>query len=154
VCDYSLYAVTNRLAEDGEELVLHRFMSGSLGFAAPGEVRAAQAQANRHVKGFWAKVKALLTVHCGECVTAVCIPPGSRLKLVDVPLRIQSLLGIRDGEEAVLIERSTESHQYRDALLFRNGRRVLLQHLPEGIRTIYSAVPEQTLAPDEDEVYA
>jgi hypothetical protein len=64
------------------------------------------------------------------------------------------LLGIRDGEEAVLIERSTESHQYRDALLFRNGRRVLLQHLPEGIRTIYSAVPEQTLAPDEDEVYA
>ena len=35
MCDYSLMAVPNRLAQEGEELVTHRFPTGSLGLASP-----------------------------------------------------------------------------------------------------------------------
>ena len=35
MCDYSLMVIPNRLAQEGEELVTHRFWTGSLGFASP-----------------------------------------------------------------------------------------------------------------------
>ena len=35
MCDYSLMAIPNRLAEEGESLVAHRFPTGSVGFASP-----------------------------------------------------------------------------------------------------------------------
>ena len=35
MCDYSLMAVPNRLAQEGEDLVTHRFPTGSLGLASP-----------------------------------------------------------------------------------------------------------------------
>ena len=38
MCDYSLMAVPNRLAKEGEELVSHRFPTGSVGFASPGDL--------------------------------------------------------------------------------------------------------------------
>ncbi len=41
MCDYSLYTIQNRLAEQGEELVLHKFQTGTLGFASVSELQAA-----------------------------------------------------------------------------------------------------------------
>jgi hypothetical protein len=35
MCDYSLMAVPNRLAQENEELVAHRFPTGSMGLASP-----------------------------------------------------------------------------------------------------------------------
>jgi hypothetical protein len=35
MCDYSLMGIPNRLAEEGEDLVAHRFPTGSVGFASP-----------------------------------------------------------------------------------------------------------------------
>jgi hypothetical protein len=35
MCDYSLAGVPNRLAVEGEELVVHRFPTGALGLASP-----------------------------------------------------------------------------------------------------------------------
>ena len=35
MCDYSLMAIPNRLAEEGEDLVAHRFPTGSVGLASP-----------------------------------------------------------------------------------------------------------------------
>ena len=34
MCDYSLTGIPNRLAVEGEELVVHRFRTGSLGLAS------------------------------------------------------------------------------------------------------------------------
>src|SRR5262245_48338732 len=39
MCDYSLASIHNRLATEGEELVVHRFCSGTLGLASPADVQ-------------------------------------------------------------------------------------------------------------------
>ena len=35
MCDYSLAGISNRLAVESEELVIHRFHTGSIGLASP-----------------------------------------------------------------------------------------------------------------------
>jgi hypothetical protein len=35
MCDYSLHGIRNRLAEEGEILVVHRFFTGSKGLTSP-----------------------------------------------------------------------------------------------------------------------
>ncbi len=35
MCDYSLHGIRNRLAEEGETLVVHRFFTGSKGLTSP-----------------------------------------------------------------------------------------------------------------------
>ena len=35
MCDYSLHGIENRLAEEGELLVVHRFYTGSKGLTSP-----------------------------------------------------------------------------------------------------------------------
>ncbi len=40
MCDYSLHTYPNRLAADGENLVVHRFGAGSLGLASPADLTA------------------------------------------------------------------------------------------------------------------
>ena len=35
MCDYSLQGIENRLAKEGEVLVVHRFYSGSKGLTSP-----------------------------------------------------------------------------------------------------------------------
>ena len=42
MCDYSLQGIENRLAEEGEVLVVHRFHTGSKGLSSP-EYRKARA---------------------------------------------------------------------------------------------------------------
>jgi hypothetical protein len=64
MCDYSLAGVPNRLAVEGEQLVVQRFSTGALGLASP----------TTHRAWLWS-VK--------EC--AVCVPPGARLLLRDTP---------------------------------------------------------------------
>ena len=57
MCDYSLMAVPNRLAQEGEELVAHRFPTGSLGLASPGDLkRIADAPAPAR-RNFWNSLK-------------------------------------------------------------------------------------------------
>lgn len=46
MCDYSLYAIQNRLAEEGEELVLHRFETGTIGFTSAWDLLKARTVIN------------------------------------------------------------------------------------------------------------
>ena len=55
MCDYSLMGIPNRLAEEGEELVSHRFPTGSVGFASPRDLRITELWA--HSPGFWSILK-------------------------------------------------------------------------------------------------
>jgi hypothetical protein len=39
MCDYSLYGIKNRLANEGEQLFIHRFHTGSKGLASVTDLR-------------------------------------------------------------------------------------------------------------------
>lgn len=135
VCDYSLYAIRQRLASEGDQLVTYRFETGSIGFAALSEVqqRAAYSQTPRNLIG---RVLDWLRLGTTSCVTAVCMPPGARIELdtTSIPLKHRSDLGLQLRCEATFDEISAESFMYRDALRLDDGRMLLLQSLPDGIR--------------------
>jgi hypothetical protein len=64
----------------------------------------------------------------------VCVPPGARLLLHNIPERLQQQLGVSAQEEVTFTQLSAEAYRHRDAIRFANGRQVLLQNLPQGQR--------------------
>lgn len=134
MCDYSLHTVPNRLADQGEELVLHRFTTGTLGFASVIDLERQEKETPAEPKGFWAALKGFLSPRCCPEIAAVCVPPGARLFIADVPIELRNFLRVSPSEMTVFTEISHQRYSYRDALVFSNGKRVLLQHLPEGLR--------------------
>ena len=97
--------------------------------STPDEVTPAQASASEaaaHKKEFrgwqhWLNPR--------EIPCAVCIPPGARLWLRNIPEHLQRQLGVGAVETVVFTQVSAEACQFRDAVRFRNGREVLLQLL-------------------------
>jgi len=67
-------------------------------------------------------------------VSAVCIPPGARLQLQDIPVRLQRKLDVSPNEEVTFFQRTSVPYTYRDAIRFANGQEILLQELGEGLR--------------------
>ena len=134
MCDYSLMAVPNRLAAEGEDLIAHRFPTGSLGLASPAELKHASDPMKAQVKGIWTKVKNFFSPPVWHPVAAVCIPPGARLWLGDIPDHMQRTLKVGPEEEVVFTQISAAVNSYRDAVRFCNGRQVRLQELREGQR--------------------
>jgi hypothetical protein len=108
MCDYSLAGLPNRLAVEGEQLVVQRFSTGALGLASP----------TTHRVSLWFKK---------EC--AVCVAPGARFLLRDIPQDLRRQFGVHATEEVTFVQVSAEAYRYRDAVRFRNGREVLLQWL-------------------------
>jgi hypothetical protein len=123
MCDYSLAGLPNRLAVEGEQLVVYRFATGAMGLApaCPG-------------------LKQLIVP---SSTPAVCIPPGARLRLYDIPLHLQQRLGVGEVEKVSFGQQSAEAFTYRDAVRFGNGRELLLQYLQYGQRVdVLSLSPE------------
>ena len=114
MCDYSLAHFPNRLAVEGEQLIVHRFDGRTLGLT-PAQLG----------------LKQLLF---GGGRLAVCVPPGARLRLRDIPDHLQQSLGVGAVEDVTFIEKSFEAFAYRDGVRFANGRAVLLQRLQCGQR--------------------
>jgi len=134
MCDYSLMAVPNRLAQEGEELVTHRFPTGSLGLASPGDIARAAIAAAPVRKTFFGMLKEFFNPPAASPVCAVCIPPGARLRLQNVPQRLQQSLGVSGCEEVTFTQLSAAANTYRDAVRFANGRDLRLQELREGMQ--------------------
>ena len=134
MCDYSLMAVPNRLAREGEELVAHRFPTGSLGLASPADLKHATEPQMPCRKSFWRRVAEFFDPPRTEPVPAVCIPPGARLQLQDISARMQQELSVGPAEEVTFTQISAAVNSYRDAVRFRNGREARLQELREGQR--------------------
>lgn len=154
MCDYSLFAVPNRLAEEQEDLVAHRFPTGSMGLASPADLRR-----DPHTPAgpnLWARVKQWFLPVAHRPVPAVCIPPGARLKLNGVPSSLQEQYSLRDSEEVTFTQLSASSYAYRDAIRFENGKTVLLQDLPEGLTvTVVSlAAVDPEWEPFREELHA
>ena len=135
MCDYSLYAIPNRLALRGEELVVHRFATGSIGLASPGDVLAGErAACQASQPGFWNRLKRMLIPPDPLPIPAVCVPPGARLILKDIPQQIQRQMNSGSEETVTFVQTGLMANQYRDAIRFENGREMGLQALCEGQR--------------------
>lgn len=142
MCDYSLMSFPNRLAAEGEELLVHRFSSGAKGLAALSDLqRAATAFSVRRkslqslLDGIGSFFKEIVTApENSKSVPAVCIPPGTRLLLRDIPERLQIQVDIRRVEEVTFTQITSDAFSYRDAMRFRNGCELILQQLQEGQR--------------------
>ena len=133
MCDYSLHALPNRLAVEGEPLLLHRFPTGTLGLASPSDLWTPAEPPDQTRTGWWSRVKSWLSRSGGKPIPAVCIPPGAQLVLRDIPQCLQQQFGVGDEEEVTFAQLSADAYSYRDAVRFNNGREVLLQELAEGL---------------------
>jgi len=139
MCDYSLHGINNRLAVDGERLLVHRFRTGSIGMASKADVRLDKPGPKRPWHWFIGRP-------AGIADGAVCIPPGAKLLLLDIPLRIQRELGVGAAEDVVFTQLTAETNTHRDALRFSNGSELLLQRLDPGQRVdVVSICPAETL---------
>jgi len=146
MCDYSLYTVKNRLACESDDLVLHRFDTGSLGFCAAAELRQ-EMNRSALARGWSSFVRWLVPRRqCG--LTAVCVPPGAQLLVSAVPKNARVGLEMLELETVVFTQISERSYAYRDALRLPDGEEMLLQKLPEGLRiTVMSLAPMLALEP-------
>lgn len=135
MCDYSLMAIPNRLAVSGEELVAHRFEAAAVGLASVSDIKTRQECRNVQSHGFWSSLKRLFNAADSEAIPAVCIPPGARLLIRDIPAKLQHECGLQeDVEEAVFTQTTAAVNTFRDAVRFHNGTEVLLQRFAEGQR--------------------
>jgi hypothetical protein len=147
MCDYSLMNVPNRLAREGEELVAHRFASGSVGLVSYADLHPDIDPSAPSKRTLWSIMKEFLHPPVTNPVPAVCIPPGARLALRNMPEKMQRELGVGPTEEVVFTQITAATHTYRDAVRFSNGQEVLLQRLKEGQRVrVLALEPEDGVA--------
>lgn len=145
MCDYSLYTIQNRLAEEGEELILHKFETGTLGFASASDFSRA-GSLNTRSRYFLGQYEGLVgtaaysTVH-GDLRSSrnSLITERHSTNCADTPPH-------RPKEIALFTEVSDRSYSYRDALLPPNGTRVLLQDLPAGLHALVLSLSPGTAA--------
>jgi hypothetical protein len=154
MCDYSLMEFPNRLAVEGEILVVHRFRSGSLGLASSEDHDRTESGAVPS-RSFWSFVKDLIHPSEVTYATAVCIPPGARVILHDVPIKVQKELSIGPVEDVTFVQMSDAVNAYRDAVRFRTGQMLRLQELQEGQRVEvadlgYGSLEEPNLSETSD----
>jgi len=151
MCDYSLMCFPNRLANEGEDLVVHRFPSGSMGLASPNDLRPPDGDGQR--RSFWQAVKEFFNPVDTCAVPAVCIPPAARLQLHGIGDDFRREYSVSSDEEVTFEELSASVNTYRDAVRFQNGRQVRIQELPEGLEvTVLSLAAESTATPELDGV--
>ena len=154
MCDYSLHGVKNRLANEGEQLFVHRFHTGSKGLASVADLRNLEKPAPG--AGVWARFKCWvenqlrwINEDMNKAFPAVCIPPGARLLVDGIPSLMQKRFGVGPREEVTFIQLTAEPFRYRDAIRFANGQEILLQKLSDGLRmdVLCLALAEDTPAP-------
>ncbi len=149
MCDYSLMSLRNRLAECGEELITHKFEFGTTGLATPSDVCQANRIKAEPVHGFRAKLTRFLNPPADPC-TVICIPPGARLLLGDIPEKLQRKLKL-DGPTQEVVFTELDRRDFRDAVRFANGRELSLQKLREGQRVSVLALSSEPLEILEEE---
>ncbi len=90
MCDYSLHGLPNRLAQEGEDLVAHRFPTGAIGLTSPAELCRMADSTKPQKKGFWSLIKSAFMPPGMPEIPAVCVPPGAKLRMLDIPANLQT----------------------------------------------------------------
>jgi len=127
MCDYSLHGIENRLAVEGEILVVHRFYTGSKGLTSPSYL-----QPPAQPKGFMSFLSARFVEPFDVC--AVCIPDGAELVMTGISPAFQSTHGLFSTERVTFRQLTADEAAHRDAVEFRNGLKIRLQDLEDGQR--------------------
>lgn len=136
MCDYSRHGLPSRLAYEGELLVTYRFATESVGLTAALDLEDAwhrKTNMSLPVARFFALRRRRARIADVRQVPAVCIPPGARLRMTHIPSELKRRWALRPVEDVWFTETSEDLERFRDAIRFGNGRRTLLQSLPEGI---------------------
>ena len=134
MCDYSLCGIPNRLAAEGEQLVVHKFTTGSMGLASPADLPLT-VSGTEPIKTFWQAFKDFFEPGRPVSLTpAVCIPPGAQLIVKDIPNDLQRQCHVTEREAVIFTQISADVNSYRDAIRFHNGCEIRLQELREGMR--------------------
>jgi len=139
MCDYSLHGIRNRLAEEGEILVVHRFFTGSKGLTSPEYLKPTAP-----TKGLLAAIKKFFAVEQQVC--AVCIPDGAKLMVHGIAPKLQEAHGVSSDEVVTFRQLSAEAHTYRDAVQFKNDLKVRLQELEDGQQVEVLALSSEKVA--------
>ena len=134
MCDYSLMALPNRLAVCGDELIVRRFDLGSLGLTSAAEVLRETVEPKTNPElSFFQRLKKWFSPPAQTECTVVCVPPGARLLLRDIPDKMQQQFCLYSSvQEVTFTQIGTVG--FRDAVRFANDKEVLLQRLIEGQR--------------------
>jgi hypothetical protein len=143
MCDYSLHGIANRLAEEGETLVVHRFYTGSKGLTSPEYLKPTRP------KGLMAVLKRVFAPAQSR-VCAVCIPDGAKLMLHDISPAPQEAHDLCTTEAVTFRQLSANAGTYRDAVEFKNGVKVRLQDLEEGQRVKVLALSSEKVGVREE----
>jgi len=134
MCDYSLCGIPNRLAVEGEELVVYKFSTGSMGLASIPDIQASvAAEQPKARKSLWTRMINLLRDQGQTRVPAVCVPPGAQLMVKNIPPALQNAWEIQQEEYVEFVQLTATPNTYRDAIRFKTGRQVRLQNLPENL---------------------
>ena len=153
MCDYSLHGIKNRLANEGEQLLVHKFHTGSKGLASVTDLR--NLEKTPPGAGVWTRFKCwvenqlrMINEDMKKAFPAVCIPPGARLQVDGIPLPMQKRFGVGPREEVTFVQLTADPFRYRDAIRFANGQEILLQKLSDGLRmdVLSLALAEETPA--------
>ncbi|MEP6538121.1 MAG: hypothetical protein ABJF23_22470 [Bryobacteraceae bacterium] len=137
MCDFSLMAMNNRLAVEGEDLVAHRFKSGATGLVSHWDFGSWTAD---KPTTFWGWLMGCFSLR-SEPGPVVCIPPGTRVRLH----------GAYSGEKAIFTQIPMAARLHRDALFLESGETILVQLLPEGQRmTVLWMSDDESLDQPED----
>src|SRR5262244_1377628 len=139
MCDYSLHGIENRLAEEGEVLVVHRFYSGSKGLTSPEYLKSTEQP-----KGLIAMLKGFFAFPGQYKACAVCIPDGAQLILHGISPSLQQIHGMSATEPVTFRQLSANAQTYRDAVEFTNGVKIRLQELEEGQSLEVTALSSET----------
>jgi len=111
--------------------------------------------ARYNATGFWPKLKEFFNPPDTPAIPAVCIPPGARLLVRDIPAELQRECGFqKDMGEAVFTQITAAVNTFRDAVRFQNGSEVLLQRFAEGQRVrvlTLASVEEQETRPKQQQ---
>ena len=102
--------------------------------ASPGDVQAAITPRNAVRQTVWQRIRAFFDPAAAPTVCAVCLPPGAKLLICDIPPRLQQQWRTGEREEAVFTQTSAAVNTYRDAVRFASGCQVRLQEFREGMR--------------------
>ena len=129
------FSIPNRLVDDGEQLVVHKFPTGSIGFASAVEALRSELNIVEQPRGnCWQRLKHLLRYDPDGSLPLpeIVVPSGTYLILRDIPSSIQQTYGLRDEEGAVLEESAKEMRAGRGVLRFNNGAQIRIQELRVG----------------------
>lgn len=145
MCDYSLMGVPNRLAREGEDLVVHTFPTGSQGLTP--DTSGASNTAEGRLKGLQFILEKLFGKLEEEEKVAVCIPPGARLLLRDIPEEVRNSLHVGAAEEVVFTQLTATPNEYRDAVRFTDGRELLVQrlHIGQRVRVLQLSITDEPM---------